>query len=67
MSRLDIPLLQGLFSYLSLTHYLAPEPLKLRPYGVIQIRLLLLLILAGDGSRLSANWTVAFNVSTPLT
>jgi len=31
------------YSYLSLTHYLAQAPLKLRPYGAIQISLLLLI------------------------
>jgi len=42
----DIPLLSGfLFFLCSLTHCLAPAPLKLRPYGAIQICLLLLLLL----------------------
>jgi len=46
-SRLKtIPLLPGFFFFLcSLTHCLAPAPLKLRPYGAIQICLLLLLLL----------------------
>jgi len=42
----DIPLLSGFLSSLfSVAHCLAPAPLKLRPYGTIQIRLLLLLLL----------------------
>jgi len=42
----DIPLLPGFLSFLfSEAHCLAPAPLKLRPYGTIQIRLLLLLFL----------------------
>jgi len=42
----DIPLLSGfLSSRFSVAHCLAPAPLKLRPYGTIQIRLLLLLLL----------------------
>jgi len=41
----DIPLLSGFLSSLcSVAHCLAPAPLKLRPYGTIQIRLLLLLL-----------------------
>jgi len=42
----DIRLLSGFLSSLfSVAHCLAPAPLKLRPYGTIQIRLLLLLLL----------------------
>jgi len=42
----DISLLSGFLVLLcSLTRCLAPAPLKLRPYGVIQICLLLLLLL----------------------
>ena len=39
----DSPLLSGFpsYSYRSLTHYLAQAPLKLRPYGAMQICLLL--------------------------
>jgi len=41
----DIPLLPGfLSSLLSVAHCLAPAPLKLRPYGAIQIRVLLRLL-----------------------
>jgi len=39
-----IPLLSGFLSF-SVAHYPTPAPLKLRPYGAIQIRLLLLLLL----------------------
>jgi len=36
---------QALSSRFSVVHCLAPAPMKLRPYGAIQIRLLLLLLL----------------------
>jgi len=42
----EIPLLPGFLSSLfSVAHCLAPTPLKLRPYGAIQICFLLLLLL----------------------
>ena len=42
----DIPLLPGFLSFrFPAAHCLAPAPLKLRPYGAIQMRLLLLLFL----------------------
>ena len=49
------PLLSGFlsYSYLSLTHYLAQAPLKLRPYCAIQISLLLLLLLLHEFSLIA--------------
>jgi len=50
----DIPLLSGFIFFLcSLTRCLALAPLKLRPYGAIQICLLLLLLLLLYRSRLT--------------
>jgi len=62
----DFPLLPGFpFFLCSLTRCLPPAPLKLLPYGAIQICLLLLLLLEGDldswCTRTAVRWRGIFS------
>ena len=54
------------YFYLSLTHYLAQAPLKSRPYGGIQICLLLLLLLPADAEKFQLYKTIESKLKLPV-